>query len=178
MPFSPPHTSAQCLATRTCTYQSQIWRNLVPHTHTQTIALTQFSTTHTSVTGLTSSNTTPTHTRQFQVWRHLSAHTQVSLRLSVILHHTRVERHCHPSSVYIALNEQDADELLLRTTPTQIYHTHQKGLATLDGEILDPKIRVELEIRDVIKVHDAKPNIHTIWYIEWNSIFHKMGMRK
>ena len=36
-------------------------------------------------------------------------------------------------------------------------HTHQKGLAKLDGEFLDPEITVKLEMRDVLKVHDAQP---------------------
>ena len=34
-------------------------------------------------------------------------------------------------------------------------YTHQKSLATLDGEIVDPEITVKLEMRDVLKVHDA-----------------------
>ena len=35
-------------------------------------------------------------------------------------------------------------------------YTHQKKLATLDGEIVDPEITVKLEMRDVLKVHDAQ----------------------
>ena len=34
--------------------------------------------------------------------------------------------------------------------------THKKSLATLDGEIVDPEITVKLEMRDVLKVHDAQ----------------------
>ena len=32
----------------------------------------------------------------------------------------------------------------------------KKRLATLDGEIGDPEIIVKLEMRDVLKVHDAQ----------------------
>ena len=35
-------------------------------------------------------------------------------------------------------------------------YTHQKSLATLDGEIVDPEITVKLEMRDVLKVHDTQ----------------------
>ena len=35
-------------------------------------------------------------------------------------------------------------------------YTHQKSLATLDGEIVDPEITVKVEMRDVLKVHDAQ----------------------
>ena len=35
-------------------------------------------------------------------------------------------------------------------------YTHQKCLATLDGEIVDPAITVKLEMQDVLKVHDAQ----------------------
>ena len=38
------------------------------------------------------------------------------------------------------------------TLCTNIY-THQKRLATLDGEIVDTEIVVKLELRDVLKVH-------------------------
>ena len=34
--------------------------------------------------------------------------------------------------------------------------THHKCLATLDGEIVDPEITAKLEMRDVLKVHDAQ----------------------
>ena len=34
--------------------------------------------------------------------------------------------------------------------------THQKSLATLDGEIVDTEIAVKLEMRDVLKVHDVQ----------------------
>ena len=37
-----------------------------------------------------------------------------------------------------------------------MYYTHQKSLATLDGEIVDPEITVKLEIRDVLIIHDAQ----------------------
>ena len=36
-------------------------------------------------------------------------------------------------------------------------YTHQKSLATHDGDIVDPEITVKLEMRDVLKVHDAQP---------------------
>ena len=32
-------------------------------------------------------------------------------------------------------------------------YTHQKSLATLDGEIVDPQITTKIEVRDVLKVH-------------------------
>ena len=32
----------------------------------------------------------------------------------------------------------------------------KKSLATLDGEIVDPEITVKLEMRNVLKVHDAQ----------------------
>ena len=35
-------------------------------------------------------------------------------------------------------------------------YTHQKSLATLYGEIVDPAITVKIEIHDVLKVHGAK----------------------
>ena len=35
-------------------------------------------------------------------------------------------------------------------------YTHQKSLATLDGEIVDPEIKAKFEMRDVLKVHDAQ----------------------
>ena len=35
-------------------------------------------------------------------------------------------------------------------------YTHQKNLATIDGEIVDPEITLKLEMRDVPKVHDAQ----------------------
>ena len=31
-----------------------------------------------------------------------------------------------------------------------------KNLASLDGEIVDPEITVELEMRDLLEVHDAQ----------------------
>ena len=31
-----------------------------------------------------------------------------------------------------------------------------KSLATLDGEIVDPEITVKLEMRDVLKIHNAQ----------------------
>ena len=37
-----------------------------------------------------------------------------------------------------------------------ITYTHQKSLATLDGEIVDPEITTKLEMLDVLKVHDAQ----------------------
>ena len=39
---------------------------------------------------------------------------------------------------------------------TPCTYTHQKSLATLDGEIADPEITVKLEMRDVLKVHDKQ----------------------
>ena len=38
----------------------------------------------------------------------------------------------------------------------EIIYTHQKSLATLDGEIVDPEITVKLEMRDVLKARDAQ----------------------
>ena len=35
-------------------------------------------------------------------------------------------------------------------------YTHQKSLATLDGEIVDPAITVKIEMHDVLKVRDAQ----------------------
>ena len=35
-------------------------------------------------------------------------------------------------------------------------YTRQNSYATLDGEIVDPEITVKLEMRDVLKVHDAQ----------------------
>ena len=35
-------------------------------------------------------------------------------------------------------------------------YTHQKNLATLDGEIVDPEITVKLEVWDLLKVHEAQ----------------------
>ena len=34
--------------------------------------------------------------------------------------------------------------------------THQKSIATLDGEIADPEITLKLEMRDVLKERDAQ----------------------
>ena len=39
---------------------------------------------------------------------------------------------------------------------TRVLYTHQNSLATLDDEIVDPEITVKLEMRDVLKVHDAQ----------------------
>ena len=36
------------------------------------------------------------------------------------------------------------------------HYTHQKSLATLDGEFADPEITVKLEMWDVLKVHDEQ----------------------
>ena len=36
------------------------------------------------------------------------------------------------------------------------YYTHQKSLATLDGKIGDPETTINLEMRDVLKVHDKQ----------------------
>ena len=49
--------------------------------------------------------------------------------------------------------------MLSETNDNQIIdgRTHpKKSLATLDGEIVDPEITVELEMRDVLKVHGAQ----------------------
>ena len=35
-------------------------------------------------------------------------------------------------------------------------YTHQKKLATFASEIVDPEITVKLEMRGVLKVHDAQ----------------------
>ena len=37
-----------------------------------------------------------------------------------------------------------------------IKYTHHKSLATLDGEIVDPEIIIKIEMRDILKVHDAQ----------------------
>ena len=44
-------------------------------------------------------------------------------------------------------------------------YTHQKSLATLDGEIVDPEITVKLEMLDALKVHDAQTwHLHHLIY--------------
>ena len=59
-----------------------------------------------------------------------------------------------------------------------VIHSHQKSLATLDGEIVDPEIAVEIEMRDVLKVHDAHTeHLHHL-IIKCNASFCKIGMRK
>ena len=57
-------------------------------------------------------------------------------------------------------------------------YTHQKSLATLDGEIVDTEIAVKLELWVYFKCTMYKPNIYTIWYIERNNISDKTGMKK
>ena len=39
---------------------------------------------------------------------------------------------------------------------TSLSYTHQKKLATLDDEIVDPANTVKIEMHDVLKVHDAQ----------------------
>ena len=36
------------------------------------------------------------------------------------------------------------------------WYTHQKSLATLDGEIVDPKITIKIEMRNILKVHGVQ----------------------
>ena len=48
----------------------------------------------------------------------------------------------------------DFDKLLLQLM-THVY-THQKSLATLDGEIVDPAITAKLEMQNVLKVPDTQ----------------------
>ena len=50
------------------------------------------------------------------------------------------------------------------------------SLATLDGDILDSENAVKFEMEAALILH--KPNIYTIWYITYNNIFHKIGVRK
>ena len=40
------------------------------------------------------------------------------------------------------------------------------------------KLQQNLKCRMYLKWTMPKPNIYTIWYIEWNSIFDKIGVRK
>ena len=35
-------------------------------------------------------------------------------------------------------------------------YTHQKSLATLDGEIVDPEIIIKIELRDVLQAYDVQ----------------------
>ena len=57
------------------------------------------------------------------------------------------------------IQRQNVDEIIYPfpiLTQITLYYTHQKSLATLDGEIVDPEITVKLEMRDVPQVHDAQ----------------------
>ena len=47
-----------------------------------------------------------------------------------------------------------------RSSDNSVQTLTKKSLATLDGEIVDPEITVKIEMRDVLKLHDA-PNIYT-----------------
>ena len=40
--------------------------------------------------------------------------------------------------------------------PVEQHTLTKKSLATLDGKMVNPEITVKLEMRDVLKVHDAQ----------------------
>ena len=37
-----------------------------------------------------------------------------------------------------------------------LQYTHQKSLATLDGEIVDPEITIKIKMYDALKVYDVQ----------------------
>ena len=58
-------------------------------------------------------------------------------------------------------------------------HTFTKiSLVTLDGDIVDSENAVNFEMGMHLNYTVHKPNIYTIWYMKYHSIFCKIGMRK
>ena len=76
------------------------------------------------------------------------------------------------------MTDYNTKSILKQCLRDNTLYPHQKSLATLDGEMVDPEITIKLEMRDVLKVHDEQTNIYTIWYVEYDSTFGKIGMRK